>query len=242
MATNTGTRNTPFGPPATILQVIRHYHQREVPETLTMTHLTQIGVKDSVMRLVRHSLVFLNLIREDGTTTDNFKAIRYATDEERTKVFRDLVTEAYRDIFAVVNPEQATRGQLFNAFRPYSPASQHDRMITLFLALCQEAGYAIPQAPRQASIQNPRPRPATSPPAKQTPKTGGAPPNPQHRVTVDNALLFGVSESDIGNLSEADFNEVWAALGKVARARARAQEKAAATPPKAASDADEVTP
>jgi hypothetical protein len=210
--------------------VIRHYYQREVPETLTTTHLTQIGVKDSVMRLVRQSLVFLNLIREDGTTTENFKAIRYATDEERAKVFRDLVTEAYREIFAVLNPEQATRGQLFNAFRPYSPASQHDRMITLFLALCQEAGYAIAQAPRQSSIQNPRPRATSPPPAKQTSKPGGTSANTQQRVTVDNGLLFGVSESDIGNLSEADFNEVWAALGKVARARARAQEKPPVAP------------
>jgi hypothetical protein len=37
-------------------------------------------------------------------------------------------------------------------------------------------------------------------------------------------MLFGITESDIGALDEEEFGEVWAALGKVARARARARE------------------
>jgi hypothetical protein len=39
--------------------------------------------------------------------------------------------------------------------------------------------------------------------------------------------LFGITESDIAVLDDSDFNEVWAALGKVARARARAHADAA---------------
>jgi hypothetical protein len=35
--------------------------------------------------------------------------------------------------------------------------------------------------------------------------------------------LFGVTESDIAALDDTEFAEVWAALGKVARARARSR-------------------
>src|ERR1700737_1730646 len=117
MSTNPG-RPPPYAPPATVLHVIHHFQQREVPDLLTDTVLGQIGVKDSVMLMVKQALMFLTLMREDGTTTDNFRALRFATDEERVKVFRDLLTAAYSDIFAVRDPENATRADLLNAFRP----------------------------------------------------------------------------------------------------------------------------
>jgi hypothetical protein len=214
----------PYAPPATVLQVIHHYEQRELPETVTDTQLGQIGVKPSVLVSVKQALVFLNLLREDNTTTDNFKALRFANDEERQRLFRDLVTGAYAEVVAVVtNLETASRGQLFNAFRPYSPASQHDRMITLFLALCQEAGIKIAQAPRQYSTQS-SPRPAQA--AKKAERTGGGvqfAEIPKH-PPAPSGLLFGVTEADINALGDDEFDEVWAALGKVARARAKTRE------------------
>lgn len=47
-------------------------------------------------------------------------------------------------------------------------------------------------------------------------------------VTVSHGtsgVLFGVTEDDVAALDEAEFNEVWTALGKVARARARAKKQ-----------------
>jgi hypothetical protein len=219
----------PYAPPATVLQVIHHFQNREVPETVTDTVLGQIGVKPSILLQVKQALVFLNLLREDGTTTDNFKALRFANDEERPKLFGDLVMGAYSEIVSITDPATATRSQLFNAFRPYSPASQHDRMITLFLALCQEAGIKIAQAPRQYSTQS-SPR-AISParklgrgPSRQADTSGQSEEILRHPPTPS-GLLFGVTEADINALTAGEFDEVWAALGKVARARAKAREK-----------------
>jgi hypothetical protein len=45
-------------------------------------------------------------------------------------------------------------------------------------------------------------------------------------------VLFGVTEEDVATLSEDDFNAVWSALGKVARARSLAKQARAATPPR----------
>lgn len=166
-------REAAYGPPASVLSVIRTYRNREVPETITETTLTQLGIKDSLTRLVLRSLVFLGLLTEAGTTTEKFKALRYATDDNYTTVLSEIVTAAYLDIIAIAPPEVSTRPQLANAFRPYSPASQHDRMITLFLALCKEAGMAVAQPAKDSStrpatggVPKPKPKvkPATAPP------------------------------------------------------------------------------
>ncbi len=223
MADNPPSRSAPYAPPATVLAVVHHFRQRELPETLPDERLGQIGVKDSVLRITKQALVFLNLLREDGTTTDNFRALRYAADEDYLRLFRELVTSAYRDIVTIHDPETATRGQLLNAFRPYSPASQHDRMITLFLALCQEAGMKIAQPPRQAPAPQNRTNQLRLPAAPRQRVDQRTTRDEKPASVPPNALLFGVTDSDIANLPEHEFDEVWSALGKVARARARAQ-------------------
>jgi len=131
-----------------------------VPELLSNTTLTQLGIKDTLIRLVWRSLVFLGLITDEGITTPKFRALRYATDDQYGQVLSDIICDAYTDVIAVAPPESANRQQLMNAFRPYSPASQHPRMIGLFLALCAEAGMEVAQpakrsAPRKASDGRP---------------------------------------------------------------------------------------
>ena len=229
MSITPAPRRMPYGPPATVLQVIHHFQQREVPETITDTQLGQIGVKPSILVSVKQALVFLNLLREDGTTTDNFKALRFANDDERRRLFQDLVIGAYSEIVAIADPATATRNQLFNAFRPYSPASQHDRMITLFLALCQEAGIKVSEAPRQYQMRGTPAKPSNAPKktAQPQPNASGHSPEILRHPPTPSGLLFGVTEADINALSEGDFDEVWSALGKVARARARTREIAA---------------
>src|SRR5438270_237366 len=213
MSTSTNPKRIPYGPPATILQVIHHFEHREVPETLTDTQLGQIGVKASVLGIVKQALVFLNLIRDDGTTTDNFRALRFASDEERVRLFREIVTSSYADIIAIHDPETATRSQLFNAFRPYSPASQQDRMITLFLTLCQEAGMKIGQAPRQSATQTGSRSSTVRKTPIREPRVNGIlqgqlnNPPPVNR----SGFIFGVTEEDIAALTEGEFDEVWTA-------------------------------
>jgi len=183
MATsNQSAGEAAYGPPASVLLVLRHFRHREVPEFLTNTTLTQLGIKDTLSRLVWRSLIFLGLITEEGGTTEEFRALRYATDDQYGQVLGDIITKAYSDVIAVAPPESATRLQLMNAFRPYSPASQHDRMIGLFLALCEEAGMPVAQpAKRSAPRRSPDGKPArgrtTQPkPAPEQPGAAGVNP------------------------------------------------------------------
>ena len=96
----------------------------------------------------------------------------------------------------------------------------------LFLGLCREAGIPVLDAPRERRMRETRPR-TTS---RMRPSSGA-------RATVGSAVevtrgqptpptplpgtLFGVTEEDVASLTDDEFDSVWEALGKVARARAR---------------------
>jgi Family of unknown function (DUF5343) len=224
MATDYDTQFAPYAPPGTVIHVLRFYRTREVPERLSDKTLGQIGVKDSVQLMVRRGLEFLGLVAKDGTTTEKLRGLRFASNDDYPHVLRDVLTAAYAGIFEVADPATATRLQLGNAFRPYSPASQHDRMITLFLGLCREAGVSVPEPPKETA-------PTTKQGVKRSRSTASGRPdsgngNGGRDARVDGQQrggpLFGVTEADIAKLTDAEFAEVWAALGKVARARGRA--------------------
>ena len=122
------------------MEVINHFRDRDVPEQIERLRLTQIGVSDGLLNRVWSTLQYLGLIREDGTTTEAFQGLRYASEGDYPKVFQGILNDVYADIFGVLNPAEADEGALERAFRPYSPGGQRERMITLFLGLCREAG------------------------------------------------------------------------------------------------------
>mgnify|MGYP001572348370 CR=1 FL=1 len=132
--TGTGTqaRQAPYAPPATVLMVIRHFRNRDVPEQIEKVRFTQIGVTDGLLNRTWSAFQFLGLMLEDGTTTEAFRALRYADNTEYPTVFQGILRQTYADIFAVVQPEYATDADYERAYRPYSPGGQRGRMITQF--------------------------------------------------------------------------------------------------------------
>jgi hypothetical protein len=219
----------PYGPPSTALMVIRHYRNRDVPERLTHTDLIQIGVGEGLIGRVWGSLEFLGLIEDDGVTTNSFRALREANDEEYENVFRGILEAAYSNIFgAIGDPADASEQQLRNAFHPYSPGAQRSRMITFFLGLCKEAGINLKIPVKESSVrdgQRRAPR-VTQGGRRVIASRGGG----QESDSRDGRLPFGLSEDDLAPLDETEFEEVWSALGKAygkiirAKARGRATE------------------
>lgn len=228
------TRPAPYAPPSAVLKVIRHYADRDVPERVTLMNLVQIGVTEALAPRTLVALKFLGLLEDDGTTTERFRALRYAKSDEYQEVFGGVLDAAYKDILDHVDVGTATDTDIANAFRPYSPGGQRGRMITLFVALAREAGWQMAsvgptttagKAPRQRAKATPKP--PKDKPTAQVIRPQGIPAPPP-------GLLFGVTEADIAALDEADFKAVWDALGTVARARARALQSADSTRDQAA--------
>jgi hypothetical protein len=100
-------------------------------------------------------------------------------------------------------------------------------MITLFLALANEAGWS-PAVQAKASA----PRLTSRKPDKLATKTRRSKPKPNEeeppkpppadREQPAGLVAFGISDADLAALPDEEFDAVWDALGKLARARAKA--------------------
>lgn len=235
------TKFAPYAPPATVLGTIRHYRTFDPPEYLSTTNLRQIGVTESLLPRTVAALRFLNLVREDMTTTDQFRALRFADEDQYQTFLREMLNVSYKDVLDNLDLSTATERQINNAFIPYSPGGQRERMITLFLALAREAGWTI-AATGKAGTPRTKPEKATRPRMTRMhdarrdrdPKTVTPEPEQRHPNTAASGLLFGVTDADIAALPEDEFDSVWAALGKIAKARAKvltAKPKSEGEPP-----------
>jgi len=58
---------------------------------------------------------------------------------EYAEVFGEIIKEAYKDVFIIIDPADANDIEINDAFRYYQPQAQRGRMVTLFRGLCQEA-------------------------------------------------------------------------------------------------------
>lgn len=226
--TRMDTNFAPYAPPSAVLNVIRHYRSRDVPEKVTITNLQQIGVTEALANRTMAALRFLDLIRDDETTTDQFRALRFASDDEYQQVLGGILDAAYKNVLDHVDLETADDKALNNAFIPYSPGGQRPRMITLFLALAQEAGRKIAapakaSAPRSAAPKSLKPKGRPEDGGKRHQYKSGGDGGPDHSgQSGAGVVAFGVTDSDLAALPDDEFDSVWAALGKLARARAKA--------------------
>lgn len=230
--------NRPYCPPSNVIAVLQRLRSRNLPERIDTEYLRDAGVSEGTVGRTMFGLRFLRLV-EGETPTTTLRTMVTSTDEEYEAALRGLLQEAYRDVFDVLDPATDSQAKFLNFFRRYTPASQRQRMVIFFLGMCREAGIQTLEAPRErtssasigakarASASSTSRRPSASVRAPGTARSG--------RVEKPNALgrlsdgggagqtLFGVSEDDIGLLDEGEFEEVWSALGKIARARARAK-------------------
>lgn len=145
----------PYAPPSNVLDIIRRYRERSLPPQTNLNLLRDLGISPGTVHRTLASLKFLGLVHEDDSPTSHFVAIQTATDDEYRAILEGLVKDAYKEAFKIINPEKDALYVIDNHFRRYEPLSQRQRMITLFLSLCQEAGLAVPEPPRQSSRRKP---------------------------------------------------------------------------------------
>jgi hypothetical protein len=137
------------------------------------------------------------------------------------------VRTAYEADFERVKPDEDSQATIIQAFQMYEPRSQINRMVMLFLGLCRESGIPVLDAPRERQMR---------PPARSTNRFVRTPPKQRERqakeassngAQIGQGVLGLLSEDDVDRMSDAEFKEVWAALGtayeKIARARAKAR-------------------
>jgi len=130
---------SPYAPVSAVLDVIKRYRERGMPDPITDEILTQVGIPTTMAGLTLRALLFLGLIDEGGNHTESFDLVRRALTEEYPKVLGEIIRKAYLPIFTIVDPAQDSDTAIVDAFRRYDPANQRQKMVRLFIGLCQEA-------------------------------------------------------------------------------------------------------
>lgn len=245
---NSTEEKRPYAAAANVFGALNRCRTRNLPDKIDNDFIRLAGVPEVVLNRVSGTLRFLGLIDEDGKPTEILRGLAAAPDEQYREILAGAVRSAYEADFARIDPAQDSQKQIIDAFRPYQPRSQTQRMVMLFLGLCREAGIEVKDAPRErpmgatvarnggsarAAASKPD-KPAS--PKRQPPPFNGAPANVQ---PPPSGLLFGVTEDDIGALNDEQFVTVWGALGVVARARAQARAAQRAEPPKSGGDTED---
>lgn len=233
MATNDRPTG-PYAPVKNVLDVVHRLRDRGLPVPLTADSIQTLGIPPGNAPRTLQAVKFLGLIDGKGGLTEPAERIRRASTEEYPSLFAEIIRAAYVPVFQLVDPAEDGEVKIADAFRQYDPAGQREKMVTLFLGLCEEA--AVVQKTERQSQRQAAPRRETPRPRRDAARTG-------HRSgggTGDTSgggggssitpappanLLFGVSEDDIGALDDTEFKSVWDALGVVARARARARQQ-----------------
>jgi hypothetical protein len=225
-------RQRPYASPANVIAVLHRVRSRNLPERIDDDLLRLAQVPEGARHRVHAALRFLGLVDEDGRPSEDLRALASATDEEYPTHLERFVRRAYAEDFERIDPARDSQAQIVSAFRPYQPRSQTNRMVILLLGLCREAGIEVLDAPRERQ-QAPRLRAPVTPRGRRS--AAREPKEERGGGSAREGTLFGVSEEDIDVLSESEFEELWTALGKVARARARAKRQ----PPEAGAETGE---
>jgi Family of unknown function (DUF5343) len=173
----------PYASVANVLRAIEHYREK-MPPVFTKELLVRLGYPNAYAVRTLRALRLLDLIDDEGVPSDALRELRGATDDEFPARLEQVVRKAYGDMFEVVDPATDSRDAILKAFAFNEPAAQRDRMVVLFLGLCEAAGM-LPagKAPRKRGMRG---SPATSNRSGTSNGASRTKPNPKHEGVVKN--------------------------------------------------------
>lgn len=230
MTTNS-ERYRPYGTTVSVIAFCERARTRNLPEQIEDDFFRLAGIDGQSIRRTRHTLVFLGLLKDTNTPSSALRLLVEAPDEEWRNHLRQAVEAAYSEDLEHIDPANDDQTQVRSWFRRYQPRSQTNPMSALFLGLCRESGMEVREPPRKRSPRQKRPDAPRS-------ASGDAKPSrarrveatasfPQEQPSLPPAMppagsdLFNITSDVLGELDDEQFQEVWGALGVIARARAR---------------------
>jgi hypothetical protein len=130
----------PYTAGAALVGIIRRYRDKGLATPFNNEVLGRAGVPDSLGNRTMQSLQILDLIDDKGMPTPTLQKIRVVPEPEYQNCIAEWVKSAYAEVFQFIDPATDDARTIRDAFRHYEPVGQQDRMVSLFIALCAEAG------------------------------------------------------------------------------------------------------
>lgn len=177
------TTTAPYTSGQAVLTVIQRYRDKGLTLPITGDVLLRAGVSDSLIPRTLPALQQLDLIDDSGMPTDTFKKMRTVPQDQYQSCLADWLRAVYADVFQFVDPQTDDATRIRDAFRTYAPHGQQDRMVTLFMALCVEAGL-MPEIKKPEAKSAPRKAAATRTVQRQA-KPANPPPPPLPRSGLE---------------------------------------------------------
>ena len=133
----------PYVTYATWARVLEDVKERK-PTQLDGSYFHELGLSDSTGVTVRAALWFLGLVEGDNMPTENLLELAEAEGDDRKRLIRQIVEEAYEPIVGQVDLEHATMGHLVDSFkRAGAEGNVGHKCVTFFLALAKDAGMTL---------------------------------------------------------------------------------------------------
>jgi hypothetical protein len=140
-----------------VLDVLGRHRARGLQPPINGELLARIGVSESLIPRTLQALTLLDLINDDGAPTAAFESLRLAPEADYQARMAEWLSGAYADVLTIIDPATATDTQVRDAFRPYKPHGQQDRMVTLFNGLYAAAGVRAEMREAKPRVEGPRP-------------------------------------------------------------------------------------
>lgn len=222
----------PYAPPANISTLLQRLRRMNTPSRVTKEFLRGAGITENIVPRVMATLRFLQLIGSQEVPTDTLLALSDATEDEYRQILEQTLRTAYAEDFQNIDPTSDPQARIVDAFQRYTPKSQHDRQVILFLGLCREAGIQTADVPRERSMRSANEGQTTrraTPRGRRAAASTASGRQPRNRggdsgeAAAEASPILGLTPEDAALMPAKEFQEAWSALGVVFRLRAQRQ-------------------
>jgi hypothetical protein len=142
----TAEGSAPYAPPATVVEILKRFRDRGLQTPITTDVLMRAGVPETLAQRVLQTLKGLEFLDEGGEPSPTFAQLQRAPENEYRQGLADMLKATYAEVYQFADPAEDGMDRLRDAFRPFNPRGQQERMITLFLGLCEYVGADVSAA------------------------------------------------------------------------------------------------
>lgn len=146
----------PYAPASAVIDVVRQHRDRGLPTPITTEVIGRAGVTEALAPRVMKTLTLFDLVDDEGQETDQFTELAKSPESEFKERFAAVLRAAYADVFQYIDPATSPPDHVRDQFRHYRPRGQQERMVTLFMGLCEYTGLAPEGSTQRREPSKPR--------------------------------------------------------------------------------------